>query len=77
MYAIPNDPQAERLLKQFERVDVTPEQAQLCQEIRQVYINAALAVAKLVPGSPERTVALRKLLESKDCAVRAAVLPQT
>jgi hypothetical protein len=29
-------------------------------------------VAKL-PRNPERTVALRKLLEAKDCAVRAVV----
>lgn len=33
----------------------------------------ALAVALVMelPRNPERTVALRKLLESKDCAVRA------
>jgi ferritin-like protein len=31
---------------------------------------AALIVAEL-PSNPERTVALRKLLEAKDCAVRA------
>lgn len=34
---------------------------------------AALAdrVVELLPRSPERTIALRKLLESKDAAVRA------
>lgn len=38
---------------------------------------AALAheLAELAPDSPEMTVALRKLMESKDCAVRA-VLPE-
>lgn len=28
-----------------------------------------------IPGGPERTVALRKLLESKDAAVRATLNP--
>ena len=30
-------------------------------------------IVKTTPRSPERTVCLRKLLEAKDCAVRAAV----
>lgn len=29
-----------------------------------------------LPRNPERTVALRKLLEAKDCAVRAALYKQ-
>lgn len=37
---------------------------------------AAVIVATIEPG-PERTVALRKLLESKDCAVRAKLHPGT
>jgi hypothetical protein len=28
-------------------------------------------IVKMLPRNPERTVALRKLLEAKDCAVRA------
>lgn len=36
------------------------------------YALAATIVAT-VPRNPERTVALRKLLEAKDCAVRAVV----
>lgn len=37
---------------------------------------AALAqrIVETLPGSAERTVCLRKLLEAKDCAVRAAVV---
>jgi hypothetical protein len=31
-------------------------------------------VVALLPRNPERTVALRKLLEAKDCAVRAALM---
>lgn len=31
-------------------------------------------ITKRLPRSAERTVALRKLLESKDCAVRAALM---
>lgn len=36
------------------------------------YHLAATLVAEL-PRNPERTVALRKLLEAKDCAVRAVL----
>ena len=31
----------------------------------------ARTIVKTLPSNPERTVALRKLLEAKDCAVRA------
>lgn len=33
----------------------------------------ALQVVEGVPGSAERTVALRKLVEAKDCAVRCVI----
>ena len=35
--------------------------------------DMASGLCERLPRSPERTVALRKLLESKDAAVRAAV----
>lgn len=45
------------------------------QDISKVFHDAGRElVVKLEPG-PERTVALRKLLEAKDAAVRAAVHP--
>lgn len=37
--------------------------------------NVACSVCAMVDPGPERTVALRKLLEAKDAAVRAAVSP--
>ena len=33
-------------------------------------------LVKSLPRNPERTVALRKLLEAKDCAVRALLFKQ-
>jgi hypothetical protein len=42
------------------------------QEVSRRFHSLALALVSLVPSSAERTVALRKLLESKDAAVRAA-----
>ena len=33
--------------------------------------DLAATLAQTLPGNPESTVALRKLLEAKDCAVRA------
>jgi hypothetical protein len=41
------------------------------QETSKAFFNLAAHVVNTVPRSPERTVALRKLLEGKDAAVRA------
>lgn len=35
--------------------------------------DVACSLVATVPRNPERTAALRKLLESKDCAVRAVL----
>jgi len=43
------------------------------QDVSKIFGDAAAAVVNRVPRSPERTVALRKLLEGKDAAVRAAL----
>lgn len=37
------------------------------------FAQLAAEVVDTLPRNPERTVALRKLLEAKDCAVRAAL----
>lgn len=50
--------------------------AHLPKRLRDVsadFCNLALMVVKNLPRNPERTVALRKLLEAKDCAVRAVL----
>lgn len=41
------------------------------QEVSQPFANLAKAIIVTLPRNPERTVALRKLLEAKDAAVRA------
>lgn len=41
------------------------------QEVSKPYGELAQQMVDTLPRNPERTVALRKLLESKDCAVRA------
>lgn len=43
------------------------------QTISRIYHDAAHATVAAVPASAERTVALRRLLEGKDAAVRAAL----
>lgn len=45
------------------------------QEVSRPFCELADQVAARAPSSPETTVALRKLLEAKDAAVRA-VLPE-
>lgn len=41
--------------------------------VSKMYADLAEGLILTTPDSPELTVALRKLLESKDCAVRAKV----
>lgn len=41
------------------------------QEISRPFGELAKHLADTLPENPEKTVALRKLLEAKDCAVRA------
>jgi hypothetical protein len=40
-------------------------------EVSRPFCDLALEMCLKLPLNPERTVALRKLLESKDCAVRS------
>lgn len=41
------------------------------QEISKPFCELAEHINSTLPRNPERTVAFRKLLEAKDCAVRA------
>lgn len=41
------------------------------QEVSKPFCELAEHIVNNLPKNPERTVALRKLLEAKDCAVRA------
>lgn len=41
------------------------------QSVSQPFCALANTIVETLPANPERTVALRKLLEAKDCAVRA------
>lgn len=43
------------------------------QEVSKPFAEMATKIADTLPRNPERTVALRKLLESKDAAVRSLV----
>ena len=41
------------------------------QAVSKPFGDLATKIIETLPRNPERTVALRKLLEAKDCAVRA------
>lgn len=43
------------------------------RQVAGTYTDLACEVDRLLPDGPEKTVALRKLLESKDAAVRSAM----
>lgn len=59
----------ERLLKFFEYAHLPPP---LQEHSKRFAVLASHIVSTVQPG-PERTVALRKLLEAKDCTVRAVL----
>lgn len=61
----------ERMLKWFEYAHL-PEKL---QAISAPFGELAKSLCGSVQSGPERTVALRKLLEAKDAAVRAALNP--
>lgn len=43
------------------------------QEVSRPFCELAKRIVDTLPRNPERTVALRKLLEAKDCAVRSSI----
>lgn len=43
------------------------------KEVSKPFCELAHKMAKDLPKNPESTTALRKLLEAKDCAVRAVI----
>lgn len=57
-------------LLQFFAYDHLPEKL---QAVSREFSTLASAMVVALPRNPERTVALRKLLEAKDCAVRAVL----
>ena len=61
----------DRMLKWFEYGHLPPH----LQEVSAPFGDLAFALVETVEPGPERTVALRKLLEAKDAAVRAKLTP--
>lgn len=57
------------LLQFFEYSHLSPEK----QAVSKIFHDVAHHLEEILPGNPEKTTALRKLLESKDCAVRASI----
>ncbi len=60
-------------LLQFFNYAHLPEQL---QSVSKSFAELAQQLVSTVPSNPERTMALRKLLEAKDCAVRAVLFKQ-
>lgn len=62
-------PQSEPILRYFTYAHLKPEQ----KEVSKPFGEMALWIVGALPRNPERSVALRKLLEAKDAAVRASL----
>lgn len=61
----------ERMLKWFEYAHLPTH----LQDVSKPFGDLAKSLCESVEAGPERTVALRKLLEAKDAAVRAKLNP--
>lgn len=61
----------ERMMKHF----VYEHLREPLQSVSKMFHDLAVKICEGIDPGPERTVALRKLLESKDCAVRAKLHP--
>ena len=59
------------ILHYFDYADLPMNQ----KEVGKAYYQFAHHLSGQISGSAEKTVALRKLLESRDCALRAINLP--
>ena len=64
-----NQPETEPMLRWFAYTHLPKD----LRDVSQAFSLLADHVATTLPRNPERTVALRKLLEAKDAAVRAAL----
>jgi hypothetical protein len=62
----------DRMLQFFESDHLPTE----LRDVSRSFQMLANELAGKVPSNPERTVALRKLLEAKDCAVRAMIFKE-
>jgi hypothetical protein len=60
----------ERMLQFFEFAHLRED----LKEVSRPFCELAEWIVNNLPSNPERTVALRKLLEAKDCAVRAKLM---
>lgn len=60
----------DRMLQFFEWYHLPEELGKVSQPFHEL----AHRIVATLPQNPERTVALRKLLEAKDCAVRAHLM---
>lgn len=65
----PDDPKKEHILQFFAYGHLPPR----LQAVSEPFGVLAQQIIDTLPRNPERTVALRKLLESKDAAVRAVI----
>jgi hypothetical protein len=63
------NPPAEHIMQFFAFAHLPP----ALQEVSRPFCELADSIVIALPRNPERTVALRKLLESKDAAVRAFI----
>ena len=64
-------PQAEHILQFFAYEHLPPHMQEVSRPFCELAKSLTDPAGKPLPRNPERTVALRKLLEAKDAAVRA------
>lgn len=66
-----NSPESEPIMRYFSYAHLPAH----LQDVSALFSGVAHELVKTLPKGPERSVALRKLLEGKDAAVRARLTP--
>ena len=56
-------------IKYFDYANLKPELQEVCKPI----VELALLMEEKLPDGPEKSAGMRKLLEAKDCFVRASL----
>ena len=68
---------ADSMLRQFERIVPSDAQKKLAEETREKFITLARWIEARIPVGAQRELALQRLLEGKDAAVRAVIFEQS
>ena len=67
---------SKRLVEQFSQKEIDPDKKFTVKGVQALFRGMAEDIDVYIPDGPDKTVALRQLLEAKDTAVRAVIFAE-